>query len=104
MEPTPTFPIGLVSPPLHKLATEAPFIDEGPSLEILQLLVEYGADINATTTSGETPLVLACRAGKLRTALAMIMAGAKLTSEADLEALIALLKKKATVSEEKPTS
>jgi hypothetical protein len=46
------------------------------SIHMVQLLIEHGADVNATRAVGETPLLIAVLEGRVDQAQALINAGA----------------------------
>ena len=47
------------------------------------LLTSLGADVNVTNQTGETPLLSACRSGRIRTARMLIEQGAEVTASTD---------------------
>jgi ankyrin repeat protein len=56
------------------------FAAKGGNLELVKLLVEHGAEINAGALSGATPLQFACMEGKIEMVNYLIERGASLTN------------------------
>jgi len=62
--------------PLNDGATALTIAAETGAVEVLRLLLAQGADIDARSASGWTPLMRACNAGQVETARALLEAGA----------------------------
>lgn len=71
------FPIG--STAMHICATSS-----HTSAATIKLLVGHGADIEALTSSGETPLALAVRVGNIKTVKALLAEGADTTGPSSI--------------------
>ena len=62
---------------LHYAVDSISADDSNPDLSEVNLLLDYGADINTSSSSGETPLYIACSKGLTTTVQRMLKCGAK---------------------------